>query len=95
MINPPHCCCRAVGTEWLGGAINHTRLIGSRSFQNYAFRGWLSLETMKLWLLALKKNTFFNDLDFKADIGQQMSHDPLNMPVEIWCAKVAPKLKNI
>ena len=42
----------------------HTGLIGSRSFQNYAFKGWLSLKTMKLWLLV------FNDLDYKADIGQ-------------------------
>jgi hypothetical protein len=81
------------------------------------------------------KNTFFNDLDYKADIGQhfhkieksarrhhrhkiiktnlktlvsplltrpQGSHGcqkmrqyPLNMPVEVWCAKIAPKLKNI
>ena len=36
----------------------HTGLIGSRSFQNYAFKGWLSLETMKLWLLVLKKTLF-------------------------------------
>ena len=81
------------------------------------------------------KNTFFNDLDYKADIGQQFHkseksargrhrykiiktnpkthvsllltrpqgsqgcqkkrQDPLNMPVEVWCAKIAPKLKNI
>ena len=38
----------------------HTGLIGSRSFQNYAFKGWLSLETMKLWLLVLTKTI---DLD--------------------------------
>ena len=31
----------------------HNGLIGSRSFQNYAFNGWLALETMKLWLLVL------------------------------------------
>ena len=36
----------------------HTGLIGSRSFQNYAFKGWLSLETMKLWLLVLTKTLF-------------------------------------
>jgi hypothetical protein len=24
-----------------------------------------------------------------------MRQDPLNMPVEVWCAKIAPKLKNI
>jgi hypothetical protein len=81
------------------------------------------------------KNTFFNDLDYKADIGQhfheseksargrhrhkiiktnlkthvsplltrpqgsqgcqKMRQDPLKMPVEVWCAKIAPKLKNI
>ena len=78
------------------------------------------------------KNTFFNDLDYKADIGQhfhkseksarrlhrhkiiktnlksplltrpqgsqgfqKMRQDPLNMPVEVWCAKIVPKLKNI
>jgi hypothetical protein len=81
------------------------------------------------------KNTFFNDLYYKADIGQhfhkseksarrrhrhkiiktnlktlvspllmrskgsqgcqKMPQDPLNMPVEVWCAKIAPKLKNI
>ena len=26
---------------------------------------------------------------------QKMRQDPLNMPVEVWCAKIAPKLKNI
>ena len=26
---------------------------------------------------------------------QKMRPDPLNMPVEVWCAKIAPKLKNI
>jgi hypothetical protein len=81
------------------------------------------------------KNTFFNDLDYKADIGQhfhksekfarrrhhhkiiktnlktlvspllmcpqgsqgcqKMPQDPLNMPVEVWCTKIAPTLKNI
>jgi hypothetical protein len=81
------------------------------------------------------KNTFFNDLDYKADIGQhfhkseksarrrhhhkiiktnlktlvsplltrpqgsqgcqKMHQDPLNMPVEVWYAKIAPKLRNI
>ena len=29
----------------------HTGLIGSKSFHNYAFKGWIYLETMKLWLL--------------------------------------------
>ena len=114
---------------------DHTGLICSRFFQNYAFKGWLSLETMKLWLLVLTKILFFNDLNYKADIGQhflkseksarrrhrhniiktnlktlvspllmrpqgsqgcqKMLQDPVNMPVEVWCAKIAPKLKNI
>ena len=26
---------------------------------------------------------------------QKKCQDPLNMPVEVWCAKIAPKLKNI
>ena len=26
---------------------------------------------------------------------QNMPQDPVNMPVEVWCAKIAPKLKNI
>jgi hypothetical protein len=26
---------------------------------------------------------------------QKMRQDPLNMPVEVWSAKIAPKLKNI
>ena len=26
---------------------------------------------------------------------QKMGQDPLNMPVEVWCAKIASKLKNI
>ena len=25
---------------------------------------------------------------------QKMRQDPLNMPIEVWCAKIAPKLKN-
>ena len=41
----------------------------SRPFQNYAFRGWLSLEIMKLWLLAVTK-TLFYDLDHKAGTEQ-------------------------
>ena len=91
----------------------------------------------RTWLhsFGTDKNTFFSDLDYKADIGQhfhkseksargrhrhkiiktnlktlvspllmrsqgsqrcqKMAQDPLNMPVEVWCAKIAPKLKNI
>ena len=85
--------------------------------------------------ISTDKNTFFNDLDYKTDLGQhfhkseksarrlhrhkiiktnlktlvstlltrpqgsqgcqKMRQDPLNMPVEVWCAKIAPKLKNI
>ena len=26
---------------------------------------------------------------------QKMRQDPLNMPCEVWCANIAPKLKNI
>ena len=26
---------------------------------------------------------------------QKMRQDPLNMPFEVWCANIAPKLKNI
>ena len=26
---------------------------------------------------------------------QKMRQDPLNMPVDVWCPKIAPKLKNI
>ena len=26
---------------------------------------------------------------------QKMRQDPLNIPVEVWCAKIAPRLKNI
>jgi hypothetical protein len=85
--------------------------------------------------ISTDKSTFFNDFDYKADIGQhfhkseksarwrhrhkiiktnlktlvsplltrpqgsqgcqKMRQDPLNMPVEVWCTKIAPKLKNI
>ena len=49
--------------------VDHTGLICSRLFQNYAFKGWLSLETMKLWLFVLTKTPFLIAL-IKADIGQ-------------------------
>ena len=85
--------------------------------------------------ISTDKNSFSNDLDYKADIGQhfhksektarwrhrhkiiktnlkthisplltrpqgsqgcqKMRQDPLNMPVKVWCAKIAPKFKNI
>ena len=110
----------------------HTGLIDSRSIQNYAFKEWLSLETIKLWLLVLTKTLFLMALIIKLTFGnifikcekstrrrkiiktslktlvspllthpqgsqgcQKICQDPLNMPVEIWCAKIAPKLKNI
>ena len=46
------------------GLLSHTGLIGSRSIQNYAFKGWLSLENMKLWLLLLIKTPFLMTLIF-------------------------------
>ena len=113
----------------------HTGLICSRSFQNYAFKGCLSLKTMKLWLLVLTKTLFLIVLIIKLTLGnifmkvknppggatvtkkiksnlktlvspllirsqrsqgyQKMRQDPLNMPVEVCCAKIAPKLRNI
>ena len=61
--------------------LNHTGLICYRSFQNYAFEGWLSLETMKVWLLVLTKPLFLMILNIKLTL--------------VLCAKIAPKLKNI
>ena len=92
-------------------------------------------ENYEIVVISTDKTTIFNDLDYKADIGQhfhkseksargrhrhkiiktnlkthisplltrpqgsqgcqKMRQDPLNMPVEVWCAKIAPKLKNI
>ena len=89
----------------------------------------------KIVAISTDKNNIFDDLDYKADIGQhfheseksarqrhclkiiktnlkflvsplltrpqgsqgcqKMPQDPVNMPVEVWCAKIAPKLKNI
>ena len=48
--------------EWLSSekrTPTHTGLFGSRFFQNYAFKGWLSLE---MWLLVLTETlfTYFN-----------------------------------
>ena len=47
----------------------HTGLICFRSFQNYAFKGWLSLETIKLWLLVLIKPLFLMTLIIKLTLG--------------------------
>ena len=102
-------------------------------FEKYIFTK--SQVVTKSRLHCTDKTTIFNDLDYKADIGQhfhkseksarwrhrhkiiktnlkthisplltrpqgsqgcqKMRQDPLNMPVEVWCAKIAPKLKNI
>ena len=47
----------------------HTGLICFRSFQNYAFKWWLSLETMKLWLLLSTKAPFLMNLIIKLTLG--------------------------
>ena len=47
----------------------HTGLICFRSFQNYAFKGWLSLKTMKLWLSVLTKPLFLMTLIIKLTLG--------------------------
>ena len=92
-------------------------------------------ENYEIVAISTDKNTIFNSLDYKADIGQhfhkseksarwrrchktiktnlkthippllmrpqgsqgcqKLRQDPLNTPVEVWCAKIAPKLKNI
>ena len=47
----------------------HTGLICFRSFHNYAFKGWLSLETMKLYLFLVTKPLFlktFNNIHWHA-----------------------------
>ena len=118
----------------LGGVISHWTysllILSKLCFQRVALS-----ENYEIVAISSDKNTFFNDLDYKADIGQhfhkseksarrrhrhkiiktnlktlvsplltrpqgsqgcqKMRQDPLNMPVEIWCAKIAPKLKNI
>ena len=103
--------------EWLlhSGCLDWNELLstidanpqtGSRSFQNYAFKGWLFLETMKLWLLVLTKTLLLMTLICISAIDapargprglgcQKMLQDLLNMPLEVWCAKIAPKMKNI
>ena len=47
------------GSELEGLYLKHTGLIGSKPFQNYAFKGCISLKTLKFWLLVLTR-TFFN-----------------------------------
>ena len=47
----------------------HTGLICFRSFHNYAFKGWLSLETMKLWLFLVTKPLFLKTLIIKLTLG--------------------------
>ena len=36
----------------------HTGIIASKSFHNYAFKGCISLKSLKLWLLVLTKPLF-------------------------------------
>ena len=52
-----------------GVTLLHTGLTCSRSIQNYAFKGWLSLQTMKLWLLVLTKTPFVVTLIIKLTLG--------------------------
>ena len=109
------------------------QMLSKSCFQRMALSG-----NYEILAISTNKNTFFNDLDYKADIGQhfhkneksarqrhrhkiikmnlitlvspllicsqgsqgsqgcqKMLQDPLNMPVEIRCAKICPKLKNI
>ena len=106
------------------------QILSKLCFQRVAFSG-----NYEIVAISTDKTTIFNDLDYKADIGQhfhkseksarwrhrhkiiktnlkthisplltrpqgsqgcqKMRQDPLNMPVEVWCAKIAPKLKNI
>ena len=56
-------------SDLLNSITYHTGLICFRSFQNYAFKGWLSLETMKLWLLVLTKPLFLMTLIIKLTLG--------------------------
>ena len=37
---------------------------------SYAFKGCISLKTLKSWLLSTDKNTFFNSHTYKVDIDQ-------------------------
>ena len=106
------------------------QILSELCFQRVALSG-----NYEIVAISTDKNTFFNDLDYKADIGQhfhkseksarwrhrhkiiktnlntlvspllmrpqgsqgcqKMRQVPLNMPLEVWCAKIAPKLKNI
>ena len=106
------------------------QILSKLCFQRVAFSG-----NYEIVAISTDKTTIFNDLDYKADIGQHfhkseksarwrhrhkiiktnlkthisllltrpqgshgcqnMRQDPLNMPVEVWRAKIAPKLKNI
>ena len=106
------------------------QILSKLCFQRVALSG-----NYEIVAISTDKTTIFNDLDYKADIGQhfhkseksarqrhrhkiiktnlktlvsslltrsqvskgcqKMPQDPLNMPVEVCCAKIAPKLKNI
>ena len=106
------------------------QILSKLRFQRVAFSG-----NYEIVAISTDKTNIFNDLDYKADIGQhfhineksarwrqrhkiiktnlkthisplltcphksqgcqKMGQDPLQMPVEVFCAKIAPKLKNI
>jgi hypothetical protein len=68
IIPDKHQICQMVSLKLCSYFIS-IGLIGSRSFQNYAFKGWLSLETMKLWLLVLTKTLFLMTLIIKLTLG--------------------------
>ena len=106
------------------------QILSKSCIQRVSFSG-----NYEIVAISTDKTTIFNDLDYKADIGQhfhkseksarwrhrhkiiktnlkthisplltrpqgsqgcqKMCQDPLNMPIEVWCAKIAPNLKNI
>ena len=105
-------------------------MLSKSCFQRVALSG-----NYEILAISTDKNTFFTDLDYKADIRQhfhkneksarwrhclkiiktnlktlvfpllmhsqesqgcqKMPQDPLNMQVEVCCAKIAPKLRNL
>ena len=123
-------CAMVYTARWAGSHWTYWLQILSELFFQRVLSG-----NYEILAISAVKNTFFNDLDYKTDIGQhfrkseksargrhrhkiiktnlktlvsplltrpqgsqgcqKMRQDPLNMPVEVWCAKIAPKLKNI
>ena len=49
--------------------------------------------TQPVWTLFLFKSILTRSQ--RSQGCQKMRLDPLNVPVEVWCAKIAPKLRNI